>query len=68
MAKKMKKFLALVLALTLCLVQIAIPVTAAGPNKPSGNNQSGYEYYIINVQAFRSLPHKVLPAKTVGLV
>ena len=61
MAKKMKKFLALVLALTLCLVQIAIPVSAAGPNNwwhpgwfPGGGNGSNepnqIEYYEVYLQ------------------
>ena len=59
MAKKMKRLLAIALALTLCLVQMAVPAMAAGPGDwwwgggfhPGGNNDSDrYEFYIVNLQ------------------
>ena len=60
MAIRMKKILAVALAIALCMTQMVVPVFARGPGSNSGpggnggnggnNDQNGQEYYIIYIQ------------------
>ena len=53
MAKKMKKFLAMAMVLSLCIAMLAVPVSAAGKGKDKKPSNNQYEWYQVFLQGIK---------------